>query len=182
VSLGLVRRTVRERLFVRPGRAVAAIAAVAVLAAGCSNAPLSGPSDAKLAGLADGRASLPSGLEQRLTTKVETPPPGSPYTALLTATSTLVNTGSSPIHVAARTCLVTEADVETTARMDRFEPFVACAAVSMEMDLAPGQSIGPLEVHFGVRSGPGAYTLKLRHSLSPDFRAEASFRIPERRA
>jgi hypothetical protein len=33
-------------------------------------------------------------------------------------------------------------------------------------------------VQFGVRSGPGTYTLKLRHSLTPEFRAEATFRIP----
>jgi hypothetical protein len=35
-----------------------------------------------------------------------------------------------------------------------------------------------MEVQFGVRSGAGTYTLKLRHALAPEFRAEASFRIP----
>jgi hypothetical protein len=74
-------------------------------------------------------------------------------------------------------CLFLEGDVETTARLDRFEPLISCAAVSAEGDLAPGQST-ELAVQFGVRSGPGTYSLKLRHSLNPDFRAEASFRVP----
>jgi len=155
---------------------VAAFVACASVAA-CSNGTASGPEGARLGNL-DGRATLPSGLEQRLVTKVESPAAGSPYRAMLTATSTLVNTGSAPIRVKARTCIVREDDVETTAKMDRFEPFIACAAVESTSDLAPGESIGPLEVQFGVRSGPGEYRLKVRHALSPDLRAEATFRIP----
>jgi len=108
---------------------------------------------------------------------VEAPPPGSPYTALLTATSTLANTGSASAHLTSRVCLFLDADVETTAQLDRFEPTISCAAVSAEGDLAPGRST-ELAVQFGVRSSPGTYSLKLRHSLNPDFRAEASFRIP----
>lgn len=175
MSIGLVRRTVRERVAVRPARGLVALA---MLGAACSSGTPSSPGTASTVGAADGRASAPSGLEQRLTTKVRTPPPGSAYTALLTATSTLVNTGSAPVHVIARTCLATDPDIETTATMDRFEPFVSCGAVSMETDLAPGQSIGPLEVQFGVRSGSGQYTLRLRHALAPELRAEAAFRIP----
>ncbi len=180
MSIGLVRRLIREPLSVRPARGLVTLAAFASLAvaAGCSNGTLSGPGDATLVGNLNGRAVGPSGLEQRLATKVEPATPGSPYTAMLTATSTIVNTGSAPVRVTARTCLVTEADVETTARMDRFEPFVSCAAVSMDIELAPGQSTPPLEAHFGVRSGAGEYTIKLRHSLSPEFRAEAAFRVP----
>ena len=113
-----------------------------------------------------------------MVTKVEAAPAGSGYTALLTATSTLVNTGTAPVRVTARVCLATDADIETTAQMDRFEPFVSCAAVSMTTDLAPGQATSPLQVQFGVRSGPGEYTLKLRHSLAPEFRAEVGFRVP----
>ena len=146
--------------------------ALAAIAAGCSNGNPSGPGDARL-----GRAVGPSGLEQRIATTVEAPPPGSPYTALLTATSTLVNTGSASAHLTSRVCLFLEGDVETTARLDRFEPLISCAAVSAEGDLAPGQST-ELAVQFGVRSGSGTYSLKLRHSLNPDFRAEASFRVP----
>jgi hypothetical protein len=48
----------------------------------------------------------------------------------------------------------------------------------MTKELAPGETAGTLEVRFGVRSGPGQYTLKLRHSLDPAFRAEAGFRVP----
>lgn len=155
-----------------------AIAMVATIASACSTSSPAGPSDASLVGNLDGRAVGPSGLEQRLVTKVEAAPAGSPYTAMLTATSTIVNTGSAPVRVSARMCLFQESDVETTAKMDRFEPFISCAAVSMAVNLAPGQSTGPMDVQFGVRSGSGTYTLKLRHALDPEFRASASFRIP----
>lgn len=175
MPVGLVRRIVRERVSPGPARALVALA---MLASACSSGTPASPGIASTVGNADGRASAPSGLEQRLTTKVQTPPPGSPYTALLAATSTLVNTGSAPVHVIARTCLATDADIETTAKMDRFEPFVSCAAVSVETDLAPGQSIGPLEAHFGVRSGSGEYTLTLRHALTPELRAKATFQVP----
>lgn len=175
MPVSVVRRIVRGRVSPVPTRALVALA---MLISACSSGTPVSPGTAITVGDADGRASAPSGLEQRLTTKVETPPAGSPYTALVTATSTLVNTGSAPVHVIARMCLATEADIESTARMDRFEPFVSCAAVSMETDLAPGQSIGPLEAHFGVRSGSGEYTLSLRHALTPELRAKATFRIP----
>ena len=153
------------------------LATLAVLAAACSDTTPSGPSKGTLGDAQNGRAAGPSGLEQRIVTKVEPAPAGSPYSALLTATSTLVNTGSQSAHLTARVCLFKESDVETTARLDRFEPFISCAADSAEGDLAPGAST-VLEVHFGVRSAPGTYTLTLRHSLSPDFRAEVSFRVP----
>jgi hypothetical protein len=153
------------------------VIALAALAAGCSSGNPYGPGDARLGDSQNGRAIGPSGLEQRIVTKVDAPPPGSPYTALLTATSTLVNTGSASAHLTSRVCLFLEADVETTAQLDRFEPLISCAALSAEGDLAPGRSTD-LAVQFGVRSSPGTYSLKLRHSLNPDFRAEASFRIP----
>jgi hypothetical protein len=162
----------------RPARAVVAVAACALVVSACSEGSVSGPERGRLVGNLDGRAVGPSGLEQRLVTRVDAPPAGSPYTALLTATSTLVNTGPAPVRVRSRVCYVQEADVETTAQMDRFEPLISCAAVEMESDLAPGQSIGPVEVQFGVRSGPGEYTLEVRHALAPEFRAQATFRIP----
>ena len=168
MSIGVVRRA----------RGVVFLAALATLGAACSNGTLSGPSDAKLGNNLDGRAVGPSGLEQRLVTKVEAAPAGSPYSAMLTATSTIVNTGSAPVRVTTRACFFQQSDIESTASMDRFEPLVACAAVSMAFELAPGQSTRSMDVQFGVRSGPGNYTLKLRHSLDPEFRAEASFRIP----
>ena len=148
----------------------------AAIAAACSNGSSTAPGDGTLAKI-DGRATGPSGLEQRVTTRVDAAPPGSPYTAMLTATSTLVNTGSVSAHLTARVCLFLESDVEATAKLDRFEPLISCAAVSAEGDLAPGAST-TLDVQFGVRSGPGTYTLKLRHALAPDFRAETTFRIP----
>jgi hypothetical protein len=160
----------------RPARAFAAACALAVSA--CSESSVSGPENALLVGSLDGRATGPSGLEQRLVTRIDAPPAGSPYTAMLTATSTLVNTGSAPVRVRARICFVQESDVDATALLDRFEPLISCAADNIETDLAPGQSLGPLEVQFGVRSGPGEYKVRVRHSLAPEFRAEAAFRVP----
>ena len=151
--------------------------ALAALAAACSNGNPYGPRDARLGDSQNGRAVGPSGLEQRIATTIEAAPPGSPYTALLTATSTVLNTGSASAHLTSRVCLFLESDVETTAQLDRFEPTISCGAVSAEGDLAPGRSM-ELVVQFGVRSGPGTYSLELRHSLDPDFRAEASFRVP----
>ena len=176
MSPSLVRRSLHA---LTPGARVrrATAACVVAIASACSGSSLSGPEAAHLVGSLDGRATGPSGLEQRVVTNVEAPPAGSPYRALLTATSTVSNTGSTPVRVRARVCLVQQSDVESSAVLDRFEPFILCAAESMELDLAPGQSTGPIQVQFGVRSGPGEYTLKLRHSLAPEFRAEASFRI-----
>jgi hypothetical protein len=166
VSIGLVR-AVRS----------ATIIALAAFGAACASNELSGPANGRLGDSQNGRAVGPSGLEQRIATKVEPAPAGSPYTALLTATSTLVNTGSASAHLTSRVCLFLQDDVETTATMDRLERLISCAAVSAEGDLAPGQST-EMAVQFRVRSGPGTYTLKLRHSLDPDFRAVAFFRIP----
>ena len=143
----------------------------------CSEGSPAGPGGT-LGRNSDGRVAGPSGLEQRIVTSVSAPGPGSPYTALLTATSTIVNTGSAPVRLVSRVCFFQESDFETTARLDRFEPLISCAAVSMAADLAPGQSTAAMTVQFGVRSGSGTYTLKLRHALSPEFRGEATFRIP----
>jgi hypothetical protein len=158
-------------------RVVRVVGCVSILAlSACSTGSVAGPGDATL-DRADGRASGPSGLEQQVVTSVAPAPVGSPYTAILTATSTIVNTGSASAHLTSRVCFFKEADFTSTARLDRFEPTISCAAESAEGDLAPGRSTGPMEVQFGVRSGAGSYTLTLRHSLSPDFRATATFTI-----
>jgi hypothetical protein len=91
--------------------------------------------------------------------------------------STIANTGSASVTLTARECLFQDADVQTTAQMDRFEPFISCSAVSSARDLAPGQTSSAMAVRFGVRSGPGTYTLRLRHALSPEFRGEVSFTV-----
>ncbi len=174
----LDRRPLLRPLVTRPARALLAAAACTLAISACSEGSVSGPEKALLVGNLDGRATGPSGLEQRLVTRVEAPPAGSPYTAMLTATSTLVNTGSASVRVRARVCFVQESDFDATALLDRLEPLVSCAADNIEMALAPGQSLGPLEVQFGVRSGPGEYKVRVRHSLAPEFRAEAAFRVP----
>lgn len=159
-------------------RAAFTVMMVALLAGACSNSDPAGPEGADVIRGVDGRAVGPAGLEQRLVTSVEAPPPGSPYTRTLVVTSTLTNTGSAPVRAEVRVCFFKESDFTTTARLDRFEPTISCAAESMELDLRPGESTEPMEVVFGVLSGPGEYTIQLRHALTPEFRAEARFRIP----
>lgn len=179
MSIGLVddaRRMVAQRA--RHGAVSVATFVTIALGAACSSGSLLEPGDASLVTNRDGVATSASGLEQRLTTRVEAATPGSPYTAELVATSVITNTSSAKQNVTARVCLFLDGDVQTTAQMNRYEPFISCAAVSAASELAPGQSTAPMEVRFGVLSGPGNYTLKLRHALSPELRAEASFRIP----
>jgi hypothetical protein len=154
------------------------LATALVVLAACAGSSLTGPGDARLVISPDGRTLHSSGLEQRLTARVEAAPQGSPYTAQLVVTSTIVNTGSAAVALTARECFFQEADVETAADLARFEPTVSCAAMSSTRNLAPGASSNTMEVQFGVRSGSGSYTLKLRHALSPEFRGEVSFRVP----
>jgi hypothetical protein len=167
VLLNAVRRTA----------AIRTISALAILSlAACSDNALS-PLDGSLFESVNGKTAGPSGLEQRLTAKVEEASIGSPYNATVTVTSTIVNTGTTGVAVTTRECLVQAADVGITAQADRFEPFISCSAVSSSRTLAPGESSSQLQVQFGIKSGPGNYTVKLRHALSPEFRGEVSFRI-----
>jgi hypothetical protein len=172
----VLSRFVRSSAARTPVRFVT-VTALVVLAA-CAGSSLTGPDGAGLVLSPDGRTLHSSGLEQRLTARIEAPPQGSPYTAQLVVTSTIVNTGGTAVALTARECLFQDADVETTADMARFEPLISCAAMSSTRNLAPGASSNTMEVQFGVRSGSGSYTLKLRHTLSPEFRGEVSFRVP----
>jgi hypothetical protein len=177
ISVARVVAEHRKMRLARFARLFAAVAATVTLAAACGESRLSGPDGAQLAIDAQGRTAGPNGLEHRLTAQVIPAPIGSPYSAQLTVTSTVVNTGSTPVRLTARECLFFDGDFETTAQVDRFEPAISCGAVSSTGDLAPGASSSTMQVQFGVRSGPGTYTLKLRHALSPDFRGEVAFRV-----
>ena len=167
MSMTAARRTTTIRPF----------AALAIFAlAACSDNSMS-PLDGKLFESVNGKTAGPSGLEQRLTAKVEEASIGASYRATVIVTSTIVNTSAAPVAVTTRECLVQAADVEINAQADRFEPFVSCGAVSSTRTLAPGESSSQLQVQFGIKSGPGNYTVKLRQSLSPEFRGEVSFQI-----
>jgi hypothetical protein len=124
------------------------------------------------------RAAGPGGLEQRLTVVVDPDDFRESGFHTLSVTSDVINTGSSRVPITARVCLFLETDLEISAEADRFEPFIICGAVEQTIRLAPGASVGPLEVRYRIRSGPGVYTVRVRHALNPEFRAEASFRIP----
>ena len=156
---------------------IRSFAALAICAlAACSDNSLS-PLDGNLFESVTGKTAGPSGLEQRLTAKVEEASIGASYQATVIITSTIVNTSNSAVPVTTRECLVLAEDVEITAQADRFEPLVSCGAVSSTRTLAPGESSSQLQVQFGIKSGPGDYKVRLRQSLSPEFRGEVSFRI-----
>ena len=150
--------------------------ALIVLAACSGKSPLDTAGQGGLA--RESRTVGPGGLEQRLSAVVDPEDFREPGFHTLLVTSNIVNTGSAAVPVTARVCLFFESDVEITAEADRFEPFVSCAAVQQTTRLAPGASVGPMELRYRIRSGPGVYTVRVRHSLDPEFRAEASFRIP----
>ena len=126
----------------------------------------------------DTRAPGPNGLEQRLSVVVDPEDFRQPGFHTLLVTSDVVNTGSTAVPVTARVCVFFDSDVQISAEADRFEPLVSCGAVQQTGELAPGASVGPMELRYRIRSGPGVYTIRVRHALNPEFRAEASFRIP----
>jgi hypothetical protein len=126
----------------------------------------------------EARVAGPGGLEQRLTVVVDPEDFRQPGFHTLLVTSNVVNTGTSTVPITARVCLFFDSDVEITAQADRFEPFILCAAAQQATRLAPGASVGPMELRYRIRSGPGVYTIRVRHVLDPEFRAEARFEIP----
>ena len=176
MPIGFVRDATRRSSAARVVHSVVALAALTIAA--CSTGSPSGPADANILSKRDGVAVGPSGLAQRLVTRVEAAPVGSPFRASVFVTSTIVNTGSAPVRLTYRSCDFIDADIETTADVARYGTLRLCATISPTIDLAPGASTEPEEVGFGVRSAPGTYTVKLRQALSPEFRAETSFRVP----
>ena len=126
----------------------------------------------------DARVAGPSGLEQRLSAVVDPEEFREPGFHTLLVTSEIVNTGSAPVTLTSRVCLFFASDVQITAEADLFEPLVSCGAVQQTSELPPGASVGPMQLRYRLRSGPGVHTIRVRHALDPEFRGEATFRIP----
>ena len=148
-----------------------------IVTAGCSShAALDTADQARNA--RDERVAGPHGLEQRLSAVVDPEEFREPGFHTLLVTSDILNTGSAPVTVSTRVCLFFASDVQITAEADLFEPLISCGAVSQTSELAPGASVGPMQLRYRLRSGPGVYTIRVRHALDPEFRAETSFRIP----
>jgi hypothetical protein len=148
-----------------------------IVVAGCAGkSPLDTADESALP--REARAVGPGGLEQRLTVVVDPQDFREPGFHTLAVTSDVFNTGSTSVPITARVCLFFESDVQISAEADRFEPFVTCGAVQQTTQLAPGTSVGAMELRYRIRSGAGVYTVRVRHALDPEFRAEASFRIP----
>jgi hypothetical protein len=144
--------------------------------AGCGG---NSPNAIDIEGIArDARARGPNGLEQRLTLSVDPADFREPGSHTLLVTSTVTNTSASPVSIASRVCLFFESDVEITAEAERFEPLISCGAVQQTTTLAPGASVEPMELRYRLRSGPGVYSIRVRHALDPEFRTQGWFRIP----
>jgi hypothetical protein len=148
-----------------------------IVAAGCAGTSPLDTTD-QSASAREARAAGPSGLEQRLTVVVDPQDFREPGFHTLAVTSDVFNTGPAPVPITARVCLFLESDVQLTAEADRFEPFITCGAVQQTTELAPGASLGAMELRYRLLSGPGEYTVRVRHVLAPEFHAEAWFRIP----
>jgi hypothetical protein len=148
-----------------------------IVTAGCAGkSPLDSIDHGALA--REVRAVGPGALEQRLTVVVDPEDFREPGFHTLAVTSNVFNTGTASVPITARVCVFFDSDIQISAQADRFEPLISCAAVQMTTQVAPGESVGPMEVRYRIRSGPGVYTIRVRHALDPEFRAEASFRIP----
>jgi hypothetical protein len=158
-----------------PARTLLSLALIVL--AGCAGASPLDTTD-QSAPTREARAAGPGGLEQRLIVVVDPEDFREPGFHTLAVTSDVFNTGSAPVPITARVCLFFESDVQISAEADRFEPFITCGAVEQTAQLAPGTSVGAMELRYRIRSGPGMYTIRVRHALNPEFRAEASFRIP----
>jgi hypothetical protein len=158
-----------------PARTLLSLALI-VLASCAGNSPFDTADEA--APDRDARTVGPDGLEQRLSVVVDPEDFREPGFHTLAVTSDVFNTGSAAVPITARVCLFFESDVQISAEADRFEPLISCGAVQQTTQLAPGASVGAMELRYRVRSGPGVYTVRVRHALHPEFRAEASFRIP----
>jgi hypothetical protein len=156
-------------------RTLAAFALIVV--AGCAGSSSLDTDDQARLGR-DARAVGPNGLEQSLAVVVDPDDFREPGFHTLLVTSNVTNTSSVPVPITARVCLFVESDLAITAEADRFEPLISCGAVQQTTQLAPGASVGAMDVRYRIRSGPGVYTVRVRHSLDPEFRGEASFRIP----
>lgn len=126
----------------------------------------------------DERTAGPNGLSQQLVAVVNPPELREPGFHTLVVTSMVTNSGSVPVPVTARVCLFTEDDLEITAEADRLEPLISCGAVTQSTTLDPGQSVGPMVVSYRLRSGPGTYSITVRHALTPELRGRATFTIP----
>jgi hypothetical protein len=88
--------------------------------------------------------------------------------------SVLKNVSDKPVTIEHVVCeLDLESDLQTEA------PFILCFAYSVRGTLAPGeQAVGTLQRR--IVSGPGRYTIRVRHLLDPDVWVPAELTIRAR--
>ncbi len=83
-------------------------------------------------------------------------------------TSELRNTGDAPVELEARACFLQSSDLRgETGGVEIYEPLIQCAADTMMLTLAPGESSEPLVMEGRVVSG-GSQAVELRHALDPE--------------
>jgi hypothetical protein len=132
-----------------PIRSTLVLLSLATVACGTQAAPLTGPRVVV----------TPQGLEQTVRLSPAEPKTGD----TLDIRSIVVNGTAAPVDVVSRICGI---DLETTLNLTSTSN-VACGGYSVQGPLAPGDSL--LGFAGGVvASGPGQYTLRVRHLLDPD--------------
>jgi hypothetical protein len=141
-----------------PIRTTLALLSLTIVACGTQPASLTGPQI----------VITPQGLEQTVQLSPAEPKTGD----TLDIRSIVVNGTAAPVDVVSRICGI---DLETTLKLT-YTSNVACAGYSMQGALAPGDSI--LGFAGGVvTSGPGTYTLRVRHLLNPDVWVEVAITV-----
>lgn len=128
----------------------------AVMLGGCSEVPVEPNADAQQQTLTL-RYDAPGSLVQTIRLSTAEPTPGD----TLWIESTVVNEGGQPVSVESRICGL---DLRTELR---FAPQVRCGGYSMQGQLAPGDSVRSTEGGV-LTSGPGTYSVRLRHLLQPE--------------
>jgi len=131
-----------------PIRTTLVLLSVASLACGPQPAPITGPRVVV----------TPQGLEQTVRLSPAEPAPGDTVDIV----SIVVNQTAAPVDVASRICGL---DLQTSLKLTN--PFISCAGYSMQGALAPGDTLQGFDRRV-VDGAPGAYTVRVRHLLTPD--------------
>lgn len=131
---------------------------IALLLAGCQAITIDDDPDAFI-GLGRVRRVFDDGLVQEVSV---TPVPARSV-EVVEIRSVLLNSTRSPYPLGSRICGLTYGD---RTLLDDAPGLARCAGYGMTRDLGPGDSIVVLD-RMQVIAGPGTYTLRVQHALSP---------------
>ena len=111
-----------------------------------------------------------------LSQSVTVSPPNPGQGSNITIRSVLTNRGSAAVDVESRFCGLNYAGTLTLTGPPEV---MKCAGYSMQSTLAAGDSVVTQDL-MRVTSGPGNYTLRVQHALSPSAWAEVAVQVRSR--